>query len=52
MARKAHPLQAAVQVAQTREEEAAKRLTESQQRLAEQQHRVQQLMLFLSLIHI
>ncbi|MBL8259478.1 MAG: flagellar export protein FliJ [Candidatus Competibacteraceae bacterium] len=46
MARKAHPLQAAVQVAQAREEEAAKRLTESQQRLAEQQHRVQQLMLF------
>ncbi|MGB2681991.1 MAG: flagellar export protein FliJ [Candidatus Competibacter sp.] len=46
MARKPHPLQAAVNVAQAREEEAAKRLAESQQRLVEQQNRVEQLMFF------
>ena len=46
MARKAHPLQAAVQVAQSREEEAAKWLAEAQQRLAEQENRLQQLTLF------
>ena len=46
MANKPHPLQAAVQVAQSREDEAAKLLTESQQRLAEQQNRLQQLLSF------
>ena len=46
MANKPHPLQAAVQVARSREDEAVKALAESQQRLAEQQNRVQQLLLF------
>ncbi|MBL8250106.1 MAG: flagellar export protein FliJ [Candidatus Competibacter sp.] len=46
MARKPHPLQAAVHVAQAREEDAAKRLAESQLRLAEQQNRVEQLLSF------
>lgn len=46
MAKKPHPLQAAVRVAQSREDEAAKALAESQQRLIEQQNRLGQLLLF------
>lgn len=46
MANKPHPLQAAVQLAKSREGEAVKALAESQQRLAEQQNRLQQLLLF------
>ncbi|HCK80809.1 MAG TPA: hypothetical protein DIC59_05015, partial [Candidatus Competibacteraceae bacterium] len=38
MTPKPHPLQAAVRVAQAREEEAAKRLADAQQRLAEQEN--------------
>jgi flagellar FliJ protein len=39
-------LRAAVQVAQSREQEAAKALTESQKRFVDQQNRLQQLLLF------
>jgi len=46
VAKKPHPLQAAVRVAQSREDEAAKALAESQQRLIEQQNRLGQLLLF------
>lgn len=46
MAGKPHPLQAAAEVAQSREDHAVKALVESQQRLAEQQQRLQQLTLF------
>jgi len=46
MAKKLHPLQAAVQVAQSREDMAAKLLAEFQQRIIEQQTRLQQLLLF------
>lgn len=46
MANKPHPLQAAAQVAQSREQAAAKALGESQQRLTEQQNRLQQLHMF------
>ncbi len=46
MANKPHPLQAAAQVAQSREDEAVKLLAESQQRLVEQQNRLRQLLLF------
>lgn len=46
MANKPHPLQAAAQVAQSREQAAAKALSESQQRLTEQQNRLQQLLMF------
>ena len=46
MANKPHPLQAAAQVAQSREQAAAKALGESQQRLTEQQNRLQQLLTF------
>jgi flagellar FliJ protein len=46
MAKKPHPLRAAVQVAQSREDQAAKALAESQQRLIEQQNRLRQLLLF------
>ena len=46
MTPKPHPLQAAVRVAQAREEEAAKRLADAQQRLAEQENRLEQLTLF------
>lgn len=48
MANKSHPLQAAAQVAQSREDEAVKLLAESQQRLVEQQNRLRQLLLFRS----
>ena len=43
MAKKSHPLQAAVRVAQSREDEAVKLLAESQQRVVEQQNRLRQL---------
>lgn len=46
MATKPHPLQAAVQVAQSREDEAVKLLAESQQRLVQQQNQLRQLLLF------
>lgn len=48
MANKSHPLQAAAQVAQSREQVAVKALGESQQRLTEQQNRLQQLLMFRS----
>lgn len=48
MANILHPLQAAAQVAQSREQAAAKALGESQQRLTEQQNRLQQLLMFRS----
>lgn len=46
MATSTHPLQAAVQVARSHEQEAVKALTESQKRFAEQQNRLQQLLVF------
>lgn len=46
MANKTHPLQAAVQVAQSREQTAVKAMGESQQQLTEQQNRLQQLLMF------
>lgn len=46
MANKSHPLRAAAQVAQSREDEAVKSLAESQQRLVDQQNRMRQLLLF------
>jgi flagellar FliJ protein len=48
MANKPHPLQAAAQVAQSREQVAVKALGESQQRLTEQQNHLQQLLMFRS----
>lgn len=44
----AHPLQAAMRVAQSHEHKAAKALAESQQRFVEQQNRLQQLLTFRS----
>ncbi|MFZ1494718.1 MAG: flagellar export protein FliJ [Candidatus Competibacter denitrificans] len=46
MAGKAHPLQAAVDVARSREDQAVKLLAESQRNLREQETRLQQLLLF------
>lgn len=46
MTHKPHPLQAAAEVAQSREDHAVKALVESRQRLVEQQQRLQQLTLF------
>jgi flagellar protein FliJ len=46
MANSTHPLRAAVQVAQSHEQEAAKALTESQKRFVEQQNRLRQLLAF------
>ncbi|MER2532009.1 MAG: flagellar export protein FliJ [Candidatus Competibacter sp.] len=43
---KPHPLQAAVSVARSREDDAVKRLAEVQQRLLEQQKQLQQLIMF------
>lgn len=43
---KAHPLQAAAEVAQTREDTAVKALADSQQRLVDQQNRLQMLVMF------
>ena len=43
---KAHPLQAAADVAQTREDTAVKALADSQQRLVDQQNRLQMLVMF------
>lgn len=43
---KPHPLQAAAQVAQSREQAAVKALGESQQRLVDQENRLQQLLIF------
>ncbi|MBL8254261.1 MAG: flagellar export protein FliJ [Candidatus Competibacter sp.] len=43
---KPHPLQAAVCVARSREDDAVKRLAEVQQRLLEQQKQLQQLIMF------
>ena len=43
---KPHPLQAAADVAQTREETAVKALADSQQRLVDQQNRLQMLVMF------
>ncbi len=48
MAVHSHPLQAAVRVAQSHEDKAAKALAESQQRFVEQQNRLQQLLTFRS----
>ena len=48
MVNKLHPLQAAAQVAQSREQAAVKALGESQQQLTEQQNRLQQLLVFRS----
>ncbi|CDH44169.1 flagellar export protein FliJ [Candidatus Contendibacter odensensis] len=48
MAAYSHPLQAAVQVAHSHEDRAARALAESQQRLLEQQNRLQQLLMFRS----
>lgn len=46
MANSTHPLQAAVQVAQSHEQAAAKALAESQKRFVEQQNRLGQLLAF------
>ena len=46
MANKAHPLRAAVQVSQSREQAAVKAMGESQQNLSDQERRLQQLVLF------
>ncbi len=43
---KLHPLQAAAQVAQSREQSAVKAMGECQQRLVDQENRLQQLLLF------
>ena len=46
MAHKSHPLKAAAQVAQSREQAAVKALGESQQRLADHERQLQQLAMF------